>query len=309
MASGRRLRYLIVANPAAGRRRAASMAESVHRELHSAGAECALQFTGGAGGAEAICRDALEAASPDDDRRLCLVACGGDGTAQEVANALQACPDRAGVMGIIPAGRCNDFASALGISGDARGLASVLLEGETRRVDLGRANGRYFCTVAATGFDAAVSRFVNEMKLPLRGTPAYIYGVLRVLLAYRPINVRLTFDDSTVEGPFFLAASANTSSYGGRMRIAPGADPRDGMLDICLVSPLSRVRVLRLLRRVIRGNHADLPEVRMIRSRRMRIESTSRCEIWADGESVAVTPATIEAVPNALEIVLPQRPI
>jgi len=305
MVSGRGTRFVIIANPTAGRRDCAAYARKIARLLQAGGAESRVAFTARRGDAERIAREALGVTPDGDGARLCVVACGGDGTIQEVVNAMA--PEAGGesLLGLAPAGRCNDFASALGIRYDAEQVAGVLLAGKTRPVDVGKVNGRYFCTVAALGFDAAVSRFVNDMRMPLRGTIAYVYGVLRVLLVYRCVAVRVVCDDDTFDGPRFLVASANTASYGGQMRIAPTASPFDGELDLCVVSVLSRFRVVRLLRRVIRGEHAGLAEVSLVRTRSVRIESEERQEIWADGELVGETPAVIEVVPGVVRVVVP----
>ncbi|HEY3244504.1 MAG TPA: diacylglycerol kinase family protein, partial [Phycisphaerae bacterium] len=272
-----------------------------------------LRFTTARGAAESIARDAID--SRPADRTLCLVPCGGDGTIQEVVNAMlvpgATASDRV-ILGVAPGGRCNDFASAFGIRPDARQIAEVLRAGHTEQIDVGRVNERCFCTVAALGFDAAVARFVNQMKMPLVGTPAYVYGVLRVLFRYDAVPMRLTLgtprgNERVIDGPVFLAATANTESYGGKMRIAPGASPRDGQLDLCLVSEISRGRVLRLLHRVLKGRHTELPEIEMIRTPSLRIESATPQEIWADGEFHATTPATIEVLPGALRMLVPRQ--
>jgi YegS/Rv2252/BmrU family lipid kinase len=298
------MRYLIVANPTAGRRRRSPMAERVRQRLIDAGAECDLSVTTHRGDAERIVAGWLATEGAASPARRCVVACGGDGTVQEVVHAMLATPSDT-VLGLLPSGRCNDFASAMSLCGDERRMTETLLGGRTRRVDVGRVNGRAFCSIAAMGFDAAVARLVNDSRLPLKGSLAYLLGVLRVLWTYRPVSVRLTLDDEHVEGPIFLAATANTATYGGRMKIAPGARVDDGLLDVCLVSPVSRRRVLRLIPRVIRGEHVSLPEVRMFRVRRMSVASDEPSEVWADGEFVARTPLTIEVDPGALHIVVP----
>ncbi len=299
------MRYVIIANPASGHGRGARMAHDVDAMLRAAGADSRVCPTTARGEAESIAREVIDERPATTNGRVCLVACGGDGTIQEVVNAICAGPPGAAVLGVAPGGRCNDFAAAFGIRRDPEDVARVLLGGRTRPIDLGRINDRYFCTVAAMGFDAAVSRYVNDMMMPLTGTAAYVYGTLQMLSRYRPVEVRLSCDASTYEGPLFLAASANTSSYGGRMKIAPQASPHDGLLDLCQVSVLSRLRVVRLLHRVLSGRHVGLPEVRLRRTRCLTIEAAEPQEVWADGEFVAQTPVTIEAVPNALEMMVP----
>lgn len=257
------------------------------------------------GDAERIASAELDQPCPDANERLCLVPCSGDGTVQEVVNALVSRPTANGLLGLAPGGRCNDFATTFGISRHPQRIAATLLAGCPRRIDLGRINGRCFCTVAALGFDAAVSRYVNDTRLPFSGTPAYTFATLRLLFDFRPFKARLTFDEGHIEDDIFLCASANTPTYGVGMRIAPDADPADGLLDVCVVSRMSRLKGLNLLRSVLRGRHTRLPGVRMLRTSQLKIETAVPHEAWADGEHVADTPLTIAVAPRAVELLAP----
>ncbi len=298
----------MILNHNAGRRRAARLADDVQQLIREAGGECRTRATSAPGEAERIARDA---ADNDASREpLCIVACGGDGTVQEVANGLAKASAEHLSLGVIPAGRCNDFARALGISRRPQLIAQTLIAGKTTPVDLGRAGERYFCTVAAVGFDAAVSRFVNDMRMPLRGTCAYVYGTLRVLPRYRTPQLRLQGDFGEHVGPVFFAATANTPCYGGALKIAPEANAFDGLLDVCLVARISRLRVLQLLPRVLNGNHATLPEVRLLRTRSLSVapaEDDADVEVWADGEPLGRLPATLTVVPGAIRVMVPPR--
>ncbi len=296
-------RFLLIANPTAGKGRGKRLAEQVNERLVAAGVASEITWTTASDDAERIARGGLQSAGADE--RICLVPCGGDGTVQEVVNAMLSRRKSRAVMGLVPGGRCNDFASTFGITPDAELIADTLLSGHTRRVDVGRINNRYYCTIAATGFDAAVSRYVNDTKLPLAGTMAYIVGTLRVLLTFKPVAVRLKYDETVIEEELFLVATANTPSYGGKMRIAPTADVADGLLDVCIVSKMSRLSGLGLLRAVLRGRHTKLPGVRFVRTAAIEIETADRREVWADGEFITDTPVKIEAVPQALEVVIP----
>lgn len=298
-------RFVLIANPTAGRGRAARFAHSMADELARAGRVCELVWTDAPSGAEGVARRAIDNVKGEP---ACLVPVGGDGTVQQVANAIVTAAGSPLTLGLAPVGRCNDFAAQLGVPSEPRAAARFLLAGRPHAIDLGRVNDRYFCTIAALGFDAAVSRFVNEMKVPLHGTPAYIYGVMRMLGRYRSVPLRLRMDGRDESRTLFLVASANTAAYGGRMQIAPGADPTDGLLDFCLVCDVRALRVLRLLHRVINGRHTDLPEVAMHRAQSLTIESEAPMEVWADGEPVGATPARIESVAGALRVMLSAAP-
>jgi len=296
----------MIVNPTSGRRRALRTVEHVAAYLRRRGHHVAIRYTRARGDAERL---ASVACSGDADRPGCVVACGGDGTVQEVVNALAplkvALGGRCPVMGLVPAGRCNDFARALGISSDPVVIASVLADGEPRAIDLGRVNDRYFCTVATLGVDAEVSSFVDAMRMPLRGTIAYIYGALRVLSRYRPHVVRLSGDFGVIEQGVFLASSANTSSYGGAIPIAPEASPTDGELDLCVIDQVSRMRAFAMLPMVMAGRHTSKAGVRFIRTKRFSVASVEPMEVWADGEHIARTPVEVEVVPGVLDVLLP----
>ena len=298
--------FLIIVNPTSGRGRGLRMAGAIAEILGDRGAGVAVRETAGPGEAERIAR---EVSSAEQSRPTCVVGCGGDGTLQEIANALAALKDVLGsacpVMGLAPAGRCNDFARELGVRRDPVAIADVLLRGEPRAIDLGRVNDRCFCTVATMGADAEVSSYVDTMKMPLRGTIAYIYGALRVLSRYRGHRVRITGDFGVIDQPVFLASSANTSSYGGAIKIAPGADPTDGKLDLCVIDQVSRLRAFSILWAVLSGRHRGRSEVRFIRTQSLRIEADEPLEVWADGERVAHTPVDIEVVPEAIQVLVP----
>jgi len=304
---------LIVANPVSGRGRGRRTADGVAADLSSRGIDIEVRFTTERGEAGRIasewCRRNADR-SPDLSRSSCVVACGGDGTIQEVAHALAGLrselEDDRPILGLAPAGRCNDFARALGIRSDPRVIADTLATGIPVPIDLGRVNGQHFCTVATVGIDAEITQYVDEMRMPLTGTPAYLYGALRVLMRYQPRGLRIAGDFGVIERPVFLASSANTSSYGGAVPIAPGADPTDGELDLCVIEFMSKLRALRIIPTVLRGRHTHRPGVSFVRTKRLTIEAPRPLAIWADGERVADTPATIDVVPGAVRVMRPQ---
>ncbi|MCH7840892.1 MAG: diacylglycerol kinase family lipid kinase [Planctomycetes bacterium] len=299
---------LIIVNPTAGRGRALRTAELVARRWQSCDRTVEVAQTTAAGDAERFAREAVAA---EPGRFDCVVACGGDGTVQEVAQALaelrvtlgDACP----VLGLAPAGRCNDFARALNVPTDADRIADILLTATARAMDLGRVNGRYFCTVVTTGIDAEISRYVDQASMWLSGTPAYLLGAMRVLKRYRPQRVRLQGDFGCIEQPVFLASAANTSSYGGAVPIAPHARPDDGVLDLCIIEGMTRLQALMLIPTILRGRHVGNARVRFVRTKGFTIDATEPCELWADGQYMTQTPATIEVAPAAVRVPCPAR--
>ena len=287
-------RIALIHNPQAGRGKAPAAARRLRAALHEAGLQPRELLTTGRGHAEELVGQAVEQGAE------VIMVVGGDGTVHEAAQALAG---SSACLAPLPAGRCNDFCRALGLQCDPQALVTATVRGSRRVVDLVRVNGRNYCTVGAVGFDAEVSRYVDLMKAPLWGQPAYLYAVLRTLGAYRPPLVKLTWDDGHYHGPLFLAAVANTPTYGNQIRIVPQAQADDGHLDICLVRPVGMLKVMRFLPAVLKGSHGSVPEVSFVRTRKVEIVCDRPMELWADGEPVAASPLTVEILPQALRVV------
>ena len=291
---------LIVANPISGSGRGMRYAERVRDLLTANQAAVEILPTSARGEAEAFAAEAVHAGY------ACVAACGGDGTVHEVVNAL-AGTDVA--LGILPCGRGNDFARAMGIPSAPDKAASVLLQGHVRPFDLGKVNDRYFATVVTLGFDSEVARLVYEGKVPFKGTAAYLWGLARMLRVYRGVVLRMTGDFGTIDQTVLLAATGNTSTYGGGIRIAPKASPADGALDICLVRMMSASRILRVFPRVYWGGHLTHPDIFSYRTGSLSIETERPVVLFADGEPVGETPAEITAVPGAMRVACPVSPV
>lgn len=287
---------LIVANPSSGSGRGMRYAERSRDLLAVNHADIEIRPTSARGEAEAFAAEAVY------EGYACVAACGGDGTIHEVVNGLAGTDV---VLGILPCGRGNDFARAMGIPSAPEKAASVLLQGHVRPFDLGKVNDRYFATVVTLGFDSEVARLVYEEQVPFKGTAAYLWGLARMLRVYRGVSLRMTGDFGTIDQTVLLAATGNTSTYGGGIRIAPNADPADGVLDICLVRMMNAGRILRVFPRVYWGGHLTHPDIFSYRTGSLSMETERPVVLFADGEPVGETPAEIIAVPGALRVACP----
>jgi len=287
---------LIIANPISGSGRGMDFAERARGMLSGNGVNVEVRFTSARGEAEALAAKAV------DSGYSRVAACGGDGTVHEVVNAL-AGTDVA--LGILPCGRGNDFARAAGIPSSPEKAASMLLQGHVRSFDLGKVNDRYFSTVVTLGFDSEVARLVYDGEVPFKGMVAYLWGLARMLRTYGGVGLRMTGDFGTVNQTVLLAATGNTSTYGGGIKIVPKASPTDGELDICLVRMMSAARVLRIFPRVYWGGHLSHPDIFSYRTGSLKLETEQPVVLFADGEPVGETPADIIAVPGALKVICP----
>ena len=246
------------------------------------------------------CRQAVS------DGAAALIAVGGDGT---VHVGLQAVAATGVPFGVIPAGTGNDFATECGIPADplaaAKAIAAALDEGRTRPIDLARISGldgydRWFCAVLGAGFDAIVNERANAMRWP-RGRRRYDIAIFAELLRLRPRRYRLTLDGETTELDAVLVAIGNTGTYGGGMRMCPQADPTDGLLDVVVAGPISRVTLLRLQPKVYQGTHVSHPAVRSFQARTVTLAADG-ITAYADGERTCPLPITVTAHPAALTL-------
>lgn len=290
------MRVLLVANPASGGGRGHRRMKLAERQLRAAGCRVDARLSEHVGHA----REILACPPPETDR---VVACGGDGLVAEVAAALSGgdLP-----MAIIPAGRGNDLARALGVPLSLALAARAAATGIEARCDLGEAGGRPFCTVAACGLDAEVSRRARSSAFQLPGAGTYVVELLRALASLNAFDVEIDHDGGRFTGRALAVAAANTPTYGGGFRIAPDARLDDGCLDLCIIREVSRLRALRLFPLIFSGRHLDLDEVCLVRTSECEIRTTPPLVVEADGEALGATPLRYRTLEAALPIILPE---
>ena len=289
--------FTLITNPISGKGKAVEIAEQAFQRLTVEGHTGRLELTTQSGDANRIACEAIKNGSN------WIFACGGDGTIHEVVNAIAEKPNV--VLGVLPCGKGNDFAQALKIPTKPMDAIRVLLEGATRQVDLGKIGNHYFDTIVTCGYDAEVSRRVTEEGAPFSGTASYVYTAVTTLFSYRCPAARLEGDFGSYKGEILLTATGITSSYGGGMKIVPEAIMDDGLFDVCIIAPVPHRTVLRLLLALFWGGHAGHRAVHMHRTKTLTIETDPPILLYADGERVCYTPATIEIVEHGLTVIAP----
>jgi diacylglycerol kinase (ATP) len=294
-------RVTVLTNPRSGHGNAPHAAERAIVRFQQRGVDVTAIVGTDAAHAARLVDDALAAGTD------ALVVVGGDGV---ISLALQALARGDVPLGIVPAGTGNDHAREYRLpTGDPEAAADVVVDGVTETVDLGRiddaAGGhRWFGTVMAAGFDSLVSDRTNRMRWP-HGRMRYNVAMVAELSRLRLLPFRLRFDGGEeIRTDLTLAAFGNTRTYGGGMRICPGADPRDGLLDVTMVHSASRSRLIRLFPTVFKGTHVDLDEVTTARARAIEVDSPG-INAYADGDFVCPLPVTVSAVPAAVKILVP----
>ena len=289
--------FLLIANPISGKGKGKVIAEKAHQQLTSNGRSGRLSLTSGRGDALRLAQNAIQ------NGCRWLITCGGDGTIHEVVNAIAARPEV--VLGLIPCGRGNDFARALGVPKNPDQAIRVLLGGRPFQVDVGRIGDLYFDTIVTCGYDAEVSRRASESNAPFSGTATYLYTAITTLFSYNTPAARLEGDFGVYEGNILLAATGITPHYGGGFKITPNAVMNDGLLDVCIIKPVSRLTVLRMLVKLFWGGHTSHPAVSIQRTKSLTIQTEPPTLLYADGEQVGYTPATVELVERGLTVLVP----
>ncbi len=295
-------RVALIVNPTSGKGVGREIGDQTRRLLHEAGHD--VVDVSGSDYQQARSR-AGEAVSRGVDT---VVVVGGDGMVHLGVNL---CAGTSSRLAVVAAGTGNDFARNLGLPiRDARAAVALLTDGRTRDIDLGRvshgvAGEKWFGGVLGAGFDAVVNARAQRMTWP-RGQMRYNLAVLRELPVFRPIPYAVELDGHRIETRAMLVAVANTTSFGGGMRVCPDADVTDGLFDVMIVHALSIPSFLRVFPKVYSGTHTTHPAVEIHRARRVRLEA-SGIHSQADGETFADLPIDAEVVPGALHVVTPME--
>jgi len=207
-------------------------------------------------------------------------------------------------LGLIPAGRGNDLARALGIPKEPEAAVAALLAGHSRTIDVGEANGKRFLGIASIGFDSECNRLANETHW-LRGNLVYAYSMPRTLLGWRPARFTLAVGDERKRISGYFVAVANNSVYGGGMYIAPDAKLDDGEFDVVSIGEGGKLHFLLGLRDVLKGAHLDKEEVDVFRTPRLELDASRPFPVYADGDHLTDLPVSLRVLPRCLSILVP----
>ncbi len=254
-----------------------------------------------------------------------IIACGGDGTINEVANGiLQSGEDVE--LGILPSGTGGDFRRTLNIPNAARDAAKVLHEGATKTIDAGKVTffnhqneqaSRYFLNVSSFGLSAAINERVKAQNtldwLPvsaIRGKASFALSTLQEVFESEFMTIRVSFDGN--EAKLLNTINfcvANARYFGGGMKIAPDAKINDGFFDVVNIGDIKTAKILLNAYRLYSGSHLELAEVKSTLAQKIEVSPANKQTIFleTDGELPGRLPAIYEIVPRALKIRAPKQ--
>ncbi|MFC9470047.1 YegS/Rv2252/BmrU family lipid kinase [Streptomyces coelicoflavus] len=288
--------FTAVVNPTAGGATSAAALLGVARLLREAGAELETEYSHSLAHARELARRAGASGRV-------VLAVGGDGMAGGIGGALSG---TGAVLGLVPAGRGNDFARALRLPTEPAALAEVLLHGAPRPVDtIEVTSAVHERTVVLgsvyAGVDAVANRHANATRL-LRGAASYYVGAARAVAGWRPTRYRVTVDGEEHSFTGYTVVAANSGYYGFNRLIAPSARVDDGLLDVVMAHKAPRRLFFTLMNELATGAHVQRPQVHVVRGREVRIEADRAIPYGADGEVEAAVPVTAKVLPGALRV-------
>jgi YegS/Rv2252/BmrU family lipid kinase len=295
----------VIFNPSSGRGRAGAIASAVERGLTKRGLDCELHATRHA--KEAIIL--AQRLSPQADL---VVAIGGDGTVNEIANGMACVRDNSPpgspqpLLGIVPAGTVNVLALELGLPFQVERACNVIAGGKTISLDLGKVNDRRFCLMMGAGIDALTVRNIDPQAKRRFKELAFVGTGMRLGFTQHPPVFTVRVNGEEHRATFFVAG--NSRYYGGRFGITSMTDPTDGVLDLVLYTGTGRPGLAGFWLGVPSGLHMRAKNVLYVHAQKAEVlppESGETVWFQTDGELAGRLPATVEIDPHAIEVLVP----
>jgi YegS/Rv2252/BmrU family lipid kinase len=285
----------VIVNPHAGNGKAVRLVPKVTSLLAALPCEHQVEQTTSLGHARDLAREAAA-------RGEVAVAMGGDGLVAAVAGALRGSSE--GCLGIIPAGRGNDFARKLGIPHETAGACQTLVTGVPLATDVAEVNGVPFLGATTAGISSDTQVIADETRLPL-GRFVYAYAVLRALASWKPADFRVVADGAELPVHGFSVSVANSGVFGGGMLLSPDSKLDDGLLEVVIFDDEPRYRFAAQLPLIFKGTHVNVPECRILQAPTIPSDSARPFTVYADGDAVTELPATIRVAPAAVRVIAP----
>lgn len=283
--------WIIAVNPTAGSGKALSIAREVEKYLSSRGE---ISRTIVAPTAAELTHRLADIAFELGDEIRAIIAVGGDGLAHL---ALQICAPAHIPFAVVPAGTGNDFARTLGWSDrEIDALLDLMISQPPTSIDLGNADSEWFGAILSSGFDSVVNERANQLRWPT-GAAQYNVAIALELPRFQAIEYEITIDGSKQSIEAMLIAIGNGRSYGAGMNICPEADIKDGLFDIVILEPVSKVEFIKVFPRVYAGTHINHPRVKTLRAKKVQIKGDAIA--YADGERIGPAPVSAECIAGA----------
>ncbi|MDQ0159736.1 diacylglycerol kinase (ATP) [Alkalibacillus salilacus] len=292
-------RARVIYNPTSGREAMRKALPDVLARLEQAGFETSAHATTGEG-----C--AMDAAQLACEREFdIIVAAGGDGTVNEVVDGIARQSHRP-KLGIIPMGTTNDFARAIRVPRDVDQAMSIIENGYSKKLDIGRANDKHFMNIAGGGKLTELTYEVPSKLKTAVGQLAYYLKGIEMLPSIRPTHMKIEYDGEVFEGDIMLFLIANTNSIGGFEKLAPDAEMDDGYFDLLIMKSTNIAEFVMIANKALRGNHIHDDHIIFKRAQHITVEAKDDVQLNLDGEYGGQLPGTFENLYRHIEFFLPE---
>lgn len=283
--------WALVINPVSGQGQGTTVGTYVAGFLN----QHKVEFTIVTGNSSVAITDHLKTFIDKNPTCAGVIAVGGDGLMHII---LQSVVPAQIPFALIPAGTGNDFVRTLGWDLEAVDIQlNKVLTTEPSAIDLGLVDGEWFGAILSTGFDSIVNEKANTMQWP-KGPMKYNAAIAIELPRFKPRHYEITLDDRTISTEAMLIAVANGRSYGGGMLVCPNAKITDGLFDVMVLHPVTKIEFMKVFPRVFAGTHVSHPAVEIVRSKNVSIES--KAVAYADGERIGQLPISAECIHDAV---------
>lgn len=289
-----KLKIKLILNPAAGREKVKKVIPIIKEIFKDRKVDFDMDVTQRPGEATYLSREASR------NNFEIIMAVGGDGTVNEVVNGMM---ESSSVLGVIPLGLGNDFAKAIGIPSKLEEACQVLFNGAAKEIDVGRINNRYFVNGLGIGFDAQVALESRKISWFFSLNWIYLYAALRILFRYKAPLVKININNTILDKKVLLIAIGNGKSSGGQFLLTPEAELDDGLMDVCIIDDVRRLKLLIHLPKALKGTHTRLPYVTTLKTNRLTIHSSSSLLAHVDGEILESRNYQIEILPKRLRVI------
>ncbi|HEY8739566.1 MAG TPA: diacylglycerol kinase family protein [Candidatus Dormibacteraeota bacterium] len=304
------MKTVFIVNPASGNATTGRLWDELSGRIRGLGLEHEALMTHAPGDATELAARAIAEGADT------VVAVGGDGTINEVANGFftDGVDTSKAALGVLPMGTGGDFRRTVGIPDEFEAAIRSLSAKNLRQVDAGRIEMRdlegaplirHFVNIADAGIGGVVVERVNRTSKLFGGRVSFQYAAMMTLLSFKPPEVLVESAEDRFEGRAQNVVVANCQYFGGSMHVAPAALPDDGLLDIVVFGDIARFEAIRSINDIYSAKHLQNPKVRGWRSAEVKVTSPERVLIDVDGEMCGTLPATFTVLPLALRLVVP----
>lgn len=290
-------KILFIVNPISGKGNSQDIIEQVNFSINKSKYDVYFEVTGYKGHAYKIADHFKEKGISK------IIAIGGDGTVNEIGSAII----NTGIsLGIIPTGSGNGLARCLSIPLNIKNAIKVLNNPEIKKIDAGKINDKYFFCNAGIGFDAHVGKIFNQTKG--RGFKNYLKTIIREYLRYKPKKYKLEIDGKKNSVKSFLITFSNIGQYGNNVFIAPDAKIDDGLLDVCILRPFPKLKMLSIGLRLISKTINKSKYLDVITCKEVTLKSKKKIKLHCDGESFkTINKINVKIMPESLQVMINQQ--